>query len=147
MMKLILIHAAATLFMIGVIWFVQVVHYPMFNRVSPEVFVQYETDHQRFTSWVVIPPMVIELITAFLIWRRPPEGIPLNLAAIGFFMVVAIWLSTFLLQVPEHNRLMAGFQEAAHRRLVGTNWIRTVLWTLRGGIAVWMIHAVSRLLR
>jgi hypothetical protein len=36
---LLLAHAAATLFMVGVIWFVQLVHYPLFaasaGRVSP----------------------------------------------------------------------------------------------------------------
>jgi hypothetical protein len=43
-----------------------------------------------------------------------------------------IWLSTALLQVPRHRALEAGFDPAAHRALVATNWIRTVAWTARG---------------
>jgi hypothetical protein len=49
-------------------------------------------------------------------------------------LLVAIWLSTMLLQVPEHGRLSAGYVADAHRRLVATNWIRTVAWTLRSAI-------------
>jgi hypothetical protein len=29
-----LLHLAATLYMVGVIWFVQVVHYPLFSKVG-----------------------------------------------------------------------------------------------------------------
>ena len=32
------------------------------------------------------------------------------------------------------------FDAQAHARLVDTNWIRTVCWTARGVIALWMIH-------
>jgi hypothetical protein len=45
-----------------------------------------------------------------------------------------VWLSTFTLQVPAHRALLQGWSEPVHRRLVLTNWIRTVAWTLRAGI-------------
>jgi hypothetical protein len=35
------------------------------------------------------------------------------------------------LQVPLHTRLARGFDPAAHRQLVRTNWLRTLAWTLR----------------
>ncbi len=31
---LLILHAGATLYMAGVIWFVQIVHYPLFSRVG-----------------------------------------------------------------------------------------------------------------
>jgi hypothetical protein len=37
-----------------------------------------------------------------------------------------------MLQVPLHQKLSSGFDAAVHRRLVATNWWRTVGWTLRG---------------
>jgi hypothetical protein len=46
-------------------------------------------------------------------------------------LLLAVWGSTFLLQVPCHERLSAGWDEAVHARLVATNWIRTAGWTLR----------------
>ena len=37
--------------------------------------------------------------------------------------------------MPMHGHLLAGEDAKAHRRLVGTNWVRTVLWTLRALLA------------
>ena len=56
---------------------------------------------------------------------------------------VAIWLSTFALQVPRHDELRGGFDARAHEQLVGTNWIRTVLWTLRGVVCLWMLVEIA----
>ena len=41
-----------------------------------------------------------------------------------------------LVQVPLHRRLQGGFDAAAHRRLVRTNWLRTAAWTLRAALAL-----------
>ena len=94
-----LVHAAATLFMVGLIWFVQVVHYPLFSSVGSEWFPAYEAAHTHLTGWVVVPPMMIELVTAMvLIWIRP-AGVRSTHVGIGLVLLALIWLSTFLLQV------------------------------------------------
>jgi uncharacterized membrane protein len=140
MRTVLLLHAAATLFMVGLIWFVQVVHYPLFAAVGEEGFARYETLHNRLTTWVVGPPMLVELAAALaLVFRRPPE-VPGWAAWLGLGLVGVIWLSTAFLQVPRHQRLTAGFDAAAHGALVTTNWLRTVAWTLRGGLALWMVR-------
>jgi len=54
-----------------------------------------------------------------------------------------IWLSTALLQVPLHGRLVERFAERDAARLTATNWIRTVCWTLRSLLL--MICLMSRL--
>jgi hypothetical protein len=41
-----------------------------------------------------------------------------------------------------HARLGQGADEAALRRLVRTNWIRTLAWTARGVLVLWMLVAV-----
>jgi hypothetical protein len=64
---ILLAHLAATLFMVGVIWFVQVVHYPLFSRVGPEKFSLYSEAHSRLTTYVVGPPMLAEASTALLL--------------------------------------------------------------------------------
>ena len=134
-----LLHAATTLAMTGLIWFVQVVHYPMFSRVGESQFTAYEVIHQRRTGWVVGPLMLLEIITAVaMIWIRPPQ-VSLPLVAVGLVLLVLIWLTTAFLSVPAHRQLESGFQSAAHRRLVSTNWIRTVAWTLRSGLVGGMI--------
>ncbi len=142
MKAVLLAHFAATLFMSGVIWFVQVVHYPLFSQVHGSEFNAYAAAHGRLTTWVVAVPMLVELATgALLLWRRPEE-VGLTPIAIGFALLIVIWLSTLLLQVPQHNTLGAGFDDAAHRTLVLTNWLRTAAWTLRSLLVLWVFAAM-----
>jgi hypothetical protein len=54
-------------------------------------------------------------------------------------LLAVIWLSTVFLQVPCHNRLVSGFDQATYERLVNSNWIRTIAWSLRGALAMWMV--------
>lgn len=131
-MLLLIVHAAATWVMVGVILFVQVVHYPLFFGVGGTGFARYEQSHVRRTSIVVMPFMLLELTTlVMLLLYRPaaPGGAWLGFSAL---LLAVVWISTFVLQVPCHRRLEAGFDVAAVRRLVATNWLRTVAWVARG---------------
>ncbi len=127
-----LLNLLATWYLVGLIWMVQVVHYNMLDRVGTDGFVRYEADHNRLITPIVAPPMLIELATACLLLASAPTAFPRWAAWAGVFMVAVIWLSTFLLQVPCHNKLTSGFDLAAYRKLVHTNWIRTTSWTARG---------------
>lgn len=126
-----LLNVFSTLFMTGLIWFVQVVHYPLFDGVGLADFAAYEKRHSDLTTYVVIVPMFVELITAaLLVWQRP-EVITGREAWSGLGLVGIIWLSTAVLQVPQHGVLGAGFDEGAHGNLVVTNWLRTFAWSAR----------------
>ena len=122
----------STLSMVGLIWFVQIVHYPLFESVGCERFADYERYHQQRTTMVVAPLMLLEVLTAILLifWR--PEGVADWLTWAGVGLLAAIWLSTFFWQVPLHERLAVAFAPTAHRRLVQSNWLRTAAWTFRG---------------
>jgi hypothetical protein len=134
---LLLVHAAATLFMVGVIWFVQIVHYPLFSRVGEAAFPDYERHHERRTSWVVAMPMLLELGTA----TATVAYVGGALAWCGLGLLAAAWVSTGLWQVPAHRRLEGGFDAVTHRRLLQTNWVRTVAWSARGIIACALLVA------
>ena len=140
MTSVLFLQAAATLFMTGVIWFVQIVHYPLMARAGLSEFPGYETAHARLTGYVVIGPMLVELACAVFLLFRPSDVIPRLLVIAGAVLVVVIWLSTFLLQVPQHNKLHHGFDVRAHSRLVSTNWIRTVAWTIRAVLVLLMLR-------
>ncbi len=134
MSGLLLVNAAATWLMLGVILVVQVVHYPLFARVGRDGFAAYEQAHGRRITWVVLPPMAVELVTAVALVWRPVAELSAAQAWAGLGLVGVIWASTAFLQVPAHSRLSQGFSEAAYRRLVRSNWIRTVAWALRAAI-------------
>ncbi len=130
-------HLFLTVFMTGVIWFVQIVHYPLMGQVGRDVFVDYERRHTVLTSMVVAPVMVGELATAILLaWESDLSQWFWVFNLIG---VLLLWVSTFLIQVPLHNRLSRRFDTADHRALVRTNWIRTLIWTARA-LAMLMLN-------
>jgi uncharacterized membrane protein len=137
------INVLATWYMVGLIWMVQVVHYKLFDRVGTSEFGVYEADHNRLITPIVALPMLVELGTACVLIVFSPSGFPAWARWLGVTLVIAIWLSTSLLQIPCHARLSAGFDAVVHARLVGTNWIRTILWTARG---VLMGYFVVRLI-
>jgi hypothetical protein len=92
----------------------------------------------RLITPVVMPPMLIELGAAvWLVWQRP-EAVPAWAAWLGLALVGVIWASTALLQVPAHSALTAGFDAAAHSRLVATNWLRTGAWLARAALFGWL---------
>ena len=138
-MILLLAHAAVTWFMTGLIWFVQIVHYPLFASVGENGFKSYALSHQQRTGWVVGPPMLIELVLAVWIAFSPPAGGPGWHGWLGLGLLVVIWISTAFLQVPAHKVLASGFDAATGNRLVRTNLIRTACWSGRGVLAMLMI--------
>jgi hypothetical protein len=124
----------------GLIWFVQVVHYPLFNAVGTDKFVAYEIRHSNLTTLVVIVPMFIELITSVvLLWQRP-DGIASWQLWLGVLLVGLIWFSTAFLQVPQHSVLASGFDARAHQLLVTTNWLRTIAWSVRSLLVLFWVY-------
>lgn len=132
-----MVHAGATLFMTGLIWFVQIVHYPLIGAVSAGAVPAYEKAHQRRTTWVVGPVMLLEAISAvLLLWLPHGEFSGMTLRWSGLALLALIWASTFALQVPLHAKLAMGFDRDVWQRLVATNWLRTCAWSVRGIIAL-----------
>ncbi len=137
-------HLLATAAMVGLIWFVQLVHYPLFAAVGSGGFAEYEQLHQRRTSFVVGPLMAAEGATAVWLAVAPPDGLSRILPLLGLAVLGVIHASTVLLQVPQHAALSSGYDRAEVVRLVRTNWVRTVGWSIRGVIAALIVvQAVS----
>jgi len=126
-----ILHLLATGFMTGLIWFVQVVHYPLFAAVGQDAFTEYERRHMQRTGAVVGPPMVVEVGCA--VWLALSSG-PLGL--VGLALLAVVWLSTWGRQVPLHHRLSARGDQRDIRQLVASNWVRTAAWTARLPIAL-----------
>lgn len=139
-----LAQVGSTLYMAGLIWFVQVVHYPLFGGVGEAVFARYEVDHQRLTMWAVGPAMLVELTSAVALWWWRPPGVAGWMVVAGLVLLGVIWASTWWLQIPQHRVLQDGFDGEAHRWLVVSNWLRTVAWSLRGALVLAMVGAAMR---
>lgn len=127
--------------MVGLIWMVQSVHYPLLQRVPAAGFVAYEHGHTRRMGGLLALPAAIEVATAgALIWARP-DGVGLSLVLTAGVLLAAVWIMTALVQAPLHGRLMGGFNTSLIRRLVISNWWRTGAWSARGILVAAMLLA------
>jgi len=112
----------------GVIWTIQIVHYPSFHYIDKLSFTNFHHFHERRISIIVMPLMLIELTTSTVLYINNMSSI---VFALNLLIVVLIWCSTFFVQVPIHSILSEKKDKKLIEKLVNTNWIRTFLWSMR----------------
>jgi hypothetical protein len=141
-MPILLAQAAVSCFLMGLIWTIQVVHYPLMAKVGAANFADYERLHSNWITPLVGPAMLVEAALAGVLLLQRPPAMPTWMPWAGAALVATIWAVTFLVSVPCHAALADGFDAQAHARLVDTNWLRTLAWTARAGLATWMVWVV-----
>lgn len=126
--------------MAGLIWTVQLVVYPAFLHITPAQFTAAHAAHTRRISFIVGPLLLLEW-AATIGWLLS-SGVQRAAWQWGVVGCVATaFLSTALLQVPLHRRLSRGWNERLVHRLIHSNWIRTLAWTLKAMLVATNLHA------
>jgi len=123
-----LLHFFATAALFGLIWTVQLAIYPRFKDFPSDGFAAFHFRYCRGIGLIVGPLILLELFTGLVWWLLTPSSLA---AQLGMVLIVVNLFSTALLQAPLHLRLMRGRDEKVIARLVLTNWVRTVTWTMR----------------
>lgn len=125
------------LYLTGLIWTIQWVHYPSFHFIGADKFRSFNEFHQAHMTHVVGPIMVIELLASLYLLKDHNGLLFYVLPAI----VAVVWLSTFFVSVPLHTQLLdGGYSKELVDKLVLTNWPRTILWTLKSSIMFYIIY-------
>jgi hypothetical protein len=143
---LFLIHTFFTFFLTGLIWFVQLVHYPLFRSIPIENWVEFEKEHVKKATWITLPTMLVELLTGialtFMTFQYIVDDVYFNSMIINLLLIICIWLSTFLIQVPIHMALSREPSISKVNKLIQSNWIRTAIWTIRTFLllSLWLIQ-------
>ncbi len=136
----------SSLFMTGLIWLVQMTHYPYFFYTSDKEFVHAQSFHMRSISYVVMPIMVIELISAIYLLIEPEFKLIKLEIIIAFILLILIWITTYFLSVPLHEKLLEGKDISHIDKLVISNWWRTILWTLKSLILSYGVFKILNLI-
>lgn len=142
-MTLLLVTLLAAAMMAGLSWFISVVHYPLFARVGDACFQDYHAAHSTRTTWVVVPPMVVELGGSALLVADRPAGVGAAAAVAGLGLAAATWLVTFLFSVPDHARLGEGYRDSVGRHLTRGHHVRTALWSAHAMLLCAMVAAAA----
>jgi hypothetical protein len=127
-------------YMMGIIWLVQIIHYPLFKLVGPENWSKYHSQHIKLTSMVIAGPMILELLSLAILFYLSPSYLNNNLMITSALLLIIIWVTTFFVSVPAHNQLAIKFNEKSWKKLVQTNWIRTISWTLKSFILLYLLN-------
>lgn len=116
------IHQFSVFAMTGIIWIIQLVHYPSFHYVAGSSWSEFHRAHTFWITPVVAPLMLVQLGSSFLL-EGPNKWIFVSLSCLVFAV-------TFLVSVPLHHRLEKSHDENIINKLIQTNWIRTLAWSV-----------------
>jgi hypothetical protein len=142
--SVLLVNFVATAVMTGVIWFVQWVHYPLLATVPIDRAVETAVEHQRRTGQVLALPMAAEGVTTLWLLVSRPDAVSLVLPWLGAVLLAVALGSTMFLSVPLHSKMATNPTAEVGRRLVVTNWPRTIAWSARTVVCAVMLLQVVR---
>ncbi len=110
-----------------VVWLAQVIMYPSLAHIERNIFVSWHRKYSTRIAFFVIPlPCGQAVIVGIMMYLV--GGFLTTLSAA---IIVLCWASTFGLSVPCHAKLQrSGKDLSVIRRLVWTNLVRTILWTI-----------------
>lgn len=139
-----LANATATLVMVGIIWFVQRVHYPLLALIGTDRAAEIAVEHQRRTGQIVGLPMAVEGVSTLILLVARPEEVPIIWPWIGAVLLAVALGSTIFLSVPLHAKMVSQPDPTIGHSLVRTNWPRTIAWSARGIVVIIMlVHVVG----
>ncbi|MFM8626218.1 MAG: hypothetical protein ACKOCC_04630 [Actinomycetota bacterium] len=143
--RITVVHVLATWFMVGMIWTIHRVHYPLFAKVGPDTYVAFQAAHvERIGTLLLVPWLTEGLTLLALIWLAAVGGrrdlrLPVAIGAVAMAVVLVI---SGVWSAPAHGDLADGFDAAVHDRLMTANLVRALAWTVRGACAAWIVALV-----
>ncbi len=137
---LLILNIFASFFLCGLIWTIQVVHYPYFLFTGQKEFPDAMAFHRGRISILVVPVMITEIVTSAWLSFHASLFTPLHVA--GLIIVLLIWVITFSIQVPLHAKLSAQTSRSLVQSLVRSNRWRTTLWTVKSALGIWLLKLI-----
>jgi hypothetical protein len=119
----------------GLIWTIQLVHYPLFALIGALEWPHYEAEHQRRITRLVAPLMLANVGLGLAVLAEDASASRVLNASLA----IGIFIATGLLFAPMHRRLETHASTAAVRLLVRANWARTAAWTAQVLVAILLI--------
>ncbi|MBO0931216.1 hypothetical protein [Fibrella aquatilis] len=113
--------------LVVLIWLVQLIVYPSFRYYNPTELAIWHPKYSNLITLIVGPLMLAQVaLVGTELWQRFTW--PTLLSAI---LVGLMWVATAFVSVPIHNAIAVGnASPTTLARLVDTNWLRTIGWTI-----------------
>lgn len=133
---ILLLNLCLSAFLTGLIWVIQLVHYPLFLKVGKSQFREYEKSHRKRISVLAMPAMVVDMALSGLLIFTTYYDIYREYILLAFVLNLLAFLSTILFFSRLHSHLAKGYNANLISKLVSINMIRTLIWTARTVVLV-----------
>jgi hypothetical protein len=134
-----LLWSALSFWVLGQIWFVQIVVYPLFARVGPAEYIDYHHFYSRHIPLPIILPGFASFLLPIALAFLGPD-VPIWMTAANIATGIVGLLVTVLLEIPRHGRLeKGGKNDTTISELIRYNWPRTASITLQAAVTVAML--------
>jgi len=115
----------SNIYLIAISIIVQFVVYPSFKNFEKESFTTFHNNYTKKMLFLVGPIMLLELVASLIL------ALKFNQTTLALIPLFLVWLLTFLLIVPVHNKLSVGFNKIEHKKLISLNFFRTIAWIVK----------------
>lgn len=140
---ILIINLAAAAYLAGLFWYLQIVHYPLFNYIDRNSFIEYNIYNQKKSAYVIFIPMLLDGVFSILLAFDSPNTISTIFPVLCLLLSTGLWLITFSHIVPLQDKLTNdGLDKETIRKLIEMNWIRTAGWTVK---TILLIYCLSRM--
>jgi hypothetical protein len=129
MNKIFFLEIVANSILVGIIWTIQLINYPSFNLIGKENYQSFHRNHVKAITPLVAPLMIIELVLCLVNFYF--HFYSTTTALILLSLIGIVWGTTFFLSIPIHEKLILDKDEQLIQKLVRTNWVRTICWSLK----------------
>jgi hypothetical protein len=129
--EMLVIHIVATAIMVGVIWVIQLVHYPSFYFIKQKNYKSFQNFHMKNITYIVFPIMSIELFSGFFLVLIFEDSKILSVLYFSLFFLLSNWALTGIIFTRLHSELLEGYNKLIIKNMIKWNWIRTLFWSIR----------------
>lgn len=143
MSYVLLINLFSTFAMTGIIWLIQLTHYPSFRYVEIKAWPLFHTFHTGSITLVVAPLMMAQLLSSITLLFSPLFLNYKFLLIINLALVCVVFIATAFISVPIHNKMAEFFDSSLIDFLILTNWIRTITWTLNSALLIYFLSKIQ----
>lgn len=123
-------------YLVSLVFMTQFITYPTLLNIDKDKFSDYHRKYVNNISFIVAPVMLIELLTLFLIAYFSKDFLIIK----SLILLLVIWLTTFFIMIPSHNRISKSFNIKEIKSLINYNWIRTILWSFKLLVIIFLYY-------
>jgi len=115
----------------GVVWFMQVVHYPLLTYTNPDKWTEFNEKRRMYTMMLTYPLMAFEALTGFTLILLATQSPSYPYLAVSLGILLALLIYTFMYLNPLLKKMTGPADEISHKKFIKLHWVRTIGWSLR----------------